>query len=511
MSQPDSNSEKQTRQSSASSEVQGDHCRQTCVSPTHCPSDQQIEDMLRGRLSPDEANALAELSDRCSKCESRFAALEKEIQSSRIADIATTQTCLSDESSESETLPIVAPGSRLGPYELFDEIGQGGMGVVYRARHELTKRLVAIKVIRSLNPTQQQMLRFESEAKAAQLEHRNIVRTYDVGRHNGQPYFAMQLIDGNTLSKRLINNTMNVQAAAEMVLSLTRAVIHAHSHGILHRDLKPSNVLIDKAGNPYLSDFGLAKAVGCDTELTQTGQAIGTPAYMPPEQAEGRIADIDERSDVYSIGAILYACFTGRPPHQGSSAIDTMQKVRDDEVVAPRHLNQDCKRDLETICLKCLEKDPDRRYQSAGALATDLELYLQGKPIIARPIGRFEKVVKWTRRHPAQAFAMCATSLAVVFMAMFTVSAWYSDQLTQSLSNEREAKRLAQKRESETVVALDQAVRANERAAQETLLSYRGLGRLCDSPRRPAYGYGSAFLARPRQHALGSSVPVANC
>jgi serine/threonine-protein kinase len=279
------------------------------------------------------------------------------------------------------------PTPSFGDFELVRELGRGGMGVVYEARQRSLNRVVALKmVLRGEFASDADRARFRAEAEAAaRLVHPNIVQVYEVGEVGGQPYFAMQFVPGSTLSRRLAEGPLSPLDAAGLIAAVARAVDHAHRHGIVHRDLKPANVLLAADGTPKITDFGLAKLADAGS-LTQTGAIIGTPSYMAPEQARAE-KRLGPAADVYALGAILYECLTGRPPFQAATALDTLLLVQEQDPVLPRMLNPGVPRDLETVCLKCLEKSPDRRYASAAALAEDLEAFVGGEPIAARPSG----------------------------------------------------------------------------------------------------------------------------
>ena len=290
-----------------------------------------------------------------------------------------------------------------GDYELIQEIARGGMGVVYRARQVSLNRPVALKMILAGQlASETEVRRFHVEAEAsANLDHPGIVPIYEVGQHEGQHFFSMGFVEGQSLSQRLADGPLPARAAAELIRRVSEAIEYAHQHGVIHRDLKPANILLDRNGNPRVTDFGLAKKVEGDSGLTGSGQIMGTPSYMPPEQAGGPRVEVGPAADVYALGATLYALVTGRPPFQAATAMDTVIQVVSDEPVPPRRIIASIPRDLETICLKCLEKGQSRRYASASDLAADLGRYLAGEPIVARPVGRLEKLAKWAHRHPA--------------------------------------------------------------------------------------------------------------
>jgi len=302
----------------------------------------------------------------------------------------------------------------VGDYELLREIARGGMGVVYEARHKGLRRVVALKMIVSGQfATAEDSQRFRIEAEAvARLEHPHIVPIYDIGESGGRPFFAMKYIAGGSLLGKVDELRTEPRAAVAVLAKIARAVHYAHQRGILHRDLKPANVLIGRDGEPYVTDFGLAK-IEEDSALTQTGQILGTPAYMAPEQAAGKTRTLTTAVDIYSLGAILYQLLTGRPPFQGGSVIATLIQVMEDEPEPIHTTNSAIDRNLEAIVLKCLAKDPEERYESADALANDLGRWLDGEPIRARPASNWELARNWLRKNFAAAWMVPVVGLVV--------------------------------------------------------------------------------------------------
>jgi tetratricopeptide (TPR) repeat protein len=309
-------------------------------------------------------------------------------------------------------------------YEILGELGRGGMGVVFKARQIALNRFVALKMIKSGSfASERELLRFQNEAEAvAQLDHPHIVPIYEVSRHHGQDFFSMKLITGTSIDKRLAEFAVNPRAAARVVAIAAQAVHHAHQRGILHRDLKPANILLDDRGEPHITDFGLAKRIEIDGELSRSGDPVGTPSYMAPEQATGAKGSLSTATDVYGLGTVLYAMLAGRAPFVGTTMLETLDQVCTCLPEPPSLLNSQVPRDLEVVCLKCLEKEPHRRYTSAQALAEDLERWQQGIPILARPVSRAARAAMWCRRN--KALASLATLLMLALLGGSAGVAW---------------------------------------------------------------------------------------
>src|SRR5881396_1394310 len=321
-----------------------------------------------------------------------------------------------------ETPPVHIP-THFGDYELQEEIGRGGQGVVYRARQKSLNRTVALKIIVLGHwATARHLKRFRLEAEAAaSLNHPSIVPIHEIGERDGCCYFSMNLIEGGQLDEVVRREAISIRRAAELIAKLARAVHYAHEHGILHRDIKPGNILLDAKGEPHLTDFGLARLVETESTVTRTMEVLGTPSYMSPEQALGENAAVSSATDVYGLGAVLYQLLTGQPPFAGGATYETIRLLLDTEPRQPRLLNPKIDRDLSTICLKCLEKDPKRRYLSALALAEDLERWLKHEPIQARRTGIFSRGKKWVQRNPTSAL-LAASLITLVAAAGWIIS-----------------------------------------------------------------------------------------
>ena len=380
------------------------------------------------------------------------------------AGVTYSHAAMTQWSGAAPTLPTI-PG-----YTLVGELGRGGMGVVYKAEQTKLKRLVALKmVLGGAVAGAQQFERFRAEAEAvARLQHPNIVQIYEVGEHDGLPFFSLEYCAGGSLAQRMDGTPLAAREAAGMVETLSRAMHAAHERNIVHRDLKPANILLAADGTPKITDFGLAKKMDATEVLTQSGAVMGTPSYMAPEQALGKSRDLGPSADIYALGALLYELLTGRPPFKGATAMDTMLQVASDEPVPPSRLQPKLPPDLETICLKCLEKSTSRRYPTAQALADDLHRYLAGEPIQARPAGRVERCWKWARRRPAVAALLAVSALALLsilaFILYFTVQ--LGRERNAAVAEKAKAEAEKGKAEKEKAKAEKERERAEENAAE---------------------------------------------
>jgi serine/threonine-protein kinase len=318
---------------------------------------------------------------------------------------------------------LLQPNQKFGKYVIREELGRGGMGIVFRATEPALEREVAVKVIRSHQlANEEELRRFHIEARAAaRLQHPNIIGIHEFGEVDGLHYFAMEYVAGETLADRLKRGRLEIEEAARLSLEIARAVEYLHGQSVLHRDLKPSNILIDESGTPYVMDFGLARIFGTDeSQQTKTGAILGTPSYMAPEQAAGRVKEIGPRTDVYSLGAILYEMLTGVPPFKEENPLDTIVKVLETEPPLPRRLRADIPRSLERICLKSLEKEPEKRYRSSDELADDLQRFLAGESVHASSPNLWRRGHRWARRFPAAACRLAGiTAAASIFQIRY--------------------------------------------------------------------------------------------
>jgi tRNA A-37 threonylcarbamoyl transferase component Bud32 len=428
---------------------------------TGCPSADDLFAFAVGRLAADAREPIARHIETCAACLTRLNQLN-EPNDPLLAELRDPiPTGLFSESKRADSLspdaepsPEAAGWPAVPGYEILRELGRGGMGVVYQARQLRLNRLVALKmVLAGAHARPEDLLRFLAEAEAvAQLQHPHIVQIYEASQHAGLPFFALEFLEGGSLAQKLQGSPLPAQEAAQLVERLARAMQAAHERGIIHRDLKPANVLLDQAGRPKITDFGLAKRVDAGTGLTRTGAIMGTPSYMAPEQAAGQGKEVGVAGDVYALGAILYELLTGRPPFKAATPLETVRQVLEEEPVSPRRLQPGLARDLETICLTCLHKEPGRRYPSALALAEDLRRYRQGEPITARPVGSVGRFARWCRRNPV--VAGLTGAVAVSLMAGTTISTYFAIEARQRATIERAERERARAAEDDLEQAL---------------------------------------------------------
>ncbi|MCI0458026.1 MAG: protein kinase [Gemmataceae bacterium] len=406
---------------------------------------------------PDLAPALAAFFEAVERVDQLTTPLRDVIEnlSAAVAEILPLNPRADPDETQAPTGPegaaAASPGPSVGGYEILEALGRGGMGVVYKARQKGLGRLVALKMIRGgPHAGPDELARFRGDAQAiASLKHPNIVQIYEIGEQEGLPYFSLELLDGGSLADALDGTPWKAREAAKLTQVLAEAMHAAHQKGVIHRDLKPGNVLLADDDTPKITDFGLARRVTGESALTQTGTILGTPSYMAPEQAQGKGKEVGPEADVYALGAILYELLTGRAPFRAESAIETVLQVVEREPVAPRLLNPKASRDLETICLKCLQKDPHRRYASAQALAEDLGRFLEGKPILARPVGALERFWRWCRRYPARAGLLFVC--VILLLVLLGVGYWVNRSLRAELERTEAAAtiRLAERIDSD--------------------------------------------------------------
>lgn len=394
----------------------------------------------------------------------------------------------------------------LGDYQLMEEIGRGGMGIVYRARQLSVGRVVALKVLRrdklqQLSPAARETMieRFRTESQsAAHLDHDHIVPVYEVGEAAGQHYYSMRFVEGKSLGDLIGEHPLENRRAAELIAPVARALHETHREGILHRDIKPRNIIVDsKSGRPMLADFGLAKLMETDREMTHTGDVMGSPPYMSPEQAIDA-ARVTPAADVYSLGATLYHLLVGRPPFQAATVAETLRQVWYDEPAPPRRVNPAIDRDLETIALKCLEKEPARRFATAGELADELQRFLDGQPIKSRPIGHFGRLSRWCRRNPAVATLLSAVAVLLVVVTVVSVIGYV--QTAASLKREKASSALAVRKAQEAQQNLKLA-EENLHLAQDAVERFSDLA--IEDPRLRSHGLDSLrrdFLTATREY-----------
>ena len=406
-------------------------------------------------------------------------------------------------------------GINLPGYEILGELGRGGMGVVYKARDVKLNRVVALKVILAgSHADSQQLVRFLAEAEVvAQLQHAHLVPIFEIGRHNDLPYFTLEYVSGGNLAQKLQGMPFPPAAAARMAEQLAHGVHAAHRHGIVHRDLKPANILLAEDGTPKITDFGLAKRVQSGVGMTVTGTIMGSPPYMAPEQADGKNRAVGPAADIYALGAILYELLTGRPPFKAATALDTLLQVCTDEPVPPRQFQSKTPKDLETVCLKCLHKEPAKRYATAQALAEDLARFQMGKPVLARPVGRSERTWRWCRRNPVVAGLTGAVMLVLVLGSLVSWAltilalgekkrADMQTELARDSNADAQAKaREARSQQAEALIAQARGIRTSHRPGQrfEALKALKEAKHIGDDLERP-----SAWFERLRNEVINA-------
>ncbi len=382
-----------------------------------------LEEILDSHCTPEDA--CAESPELLPKVRARLERLQRVEDQIEVLFPSSNPAAPGNLSRRSRTPDPKLP--QIDGYDVEAILGYGGMGVVYRARHLKLDRTVALKMLLAgAWASQHELARFLREAQAiAGLQHSHIVQVHDAGELEGRPYFTMEYVEGGSLAQELAGAPQPARRAAELVSTLAGAVELAHNKGIIHRDLKPANILIASDGTPKIADFGVARHVDCGPELTLSGARVGTPSYMAPEQALGKVDAIGTSVDIYALGAILYEMLTGRPPFRADTASETERQVIAEEpapLSAARLVTPNSRRNVETICLKCLSKDPARRYARAADLADDLQRFLNGQPILARPVGPAERAVKWAQRHPAVSLTISGGILLTV--ALFAGGWW---------------------------------------------------------------------------------------
>jgi tRNA A-37 threonylcarbamoyl transferase component Bud32 len=344
---------------------------------------------------------------------------------------------------EPGTEPVAGLPSAVPGYEVLEVLGRGGMGVVSKARQVQLHRVVALKMILAgAHAGEEERARFLAEAEAvARLQHPNVVQIFETGTHDGLPFMALEFVEGGSLANKVQDASLPPREAAALVEQLARGMAEAHSRGVVHRDLKPANVLLAADGTPKITDFGLAKRVDVGEGLTVSGAIMGTPSYMAPEQAAGRSKAVGPAADVYALGAILYRLLAGRPPFPAATTLDTMQQVLTEEPVPPAQLQRGLPRDLETVCLRALEKDPARRYAGAAALAEALQRFLTGEPVHARPVSGWERGWRWVKRRPVAAALVGVSGLLLLALVGLVVGGLAYEQVQaarQAAESERE-------------------------------------------------------------------------
>ncbi len=466
----------------------------------------------------------------------RFPQFETELRQYFVAECTEPPRAESSDPSETKVvdsatppaIPLRRPGGgavpdRVGDYEVLGILGRGGMGVVYKAWQKGLNRTVALKMLLGgVHSSPSELRRFQTEAEAAaRLQHPNIVQIYDVGEVDGRPFLALEYVDGGSLSQRLDGNPQEPRTAAALVETLARAMHYAHERGVVHRDLKPANILLVGGGgwrvegerqpsstlhpppstlHPKITDFGLAKRIDIDAGQTNTGAVLGTPSYMAPEQAGGRLDEIGPATDVYALGAILYDLLTGRPPFKGTTLADTLEQVRSVEPVSPVRLQPHVPRDLETVCLKCLHKEPTRRYTTAQALAEDLNRFLAGEPVRARRTPVWERAAKWSKRHPARAglIVVSTATLAGALIGSVAFAQFKANQVVVERGLRKEVEDQRDRSESNYQLAANAVKQMETAISQVQVANDARLDRVRRTLLEKALGFYTELLKRRR-------------
>ncbi|HLY09277.1 MAG TPA: protein kinase [Planctomycetota bacterium] len=445
------------------------------MDPAGCPASTELAAFLAGKLPRPRTQGIADHLRICSRCEASLQSLDSPadpllaaLSGSTVADRRMPDPVPARliEMARAARTGAARP-TKLGRFEFQGEIGSGSYGTVFKALDADLGRTVAIKILRTGRLGDAEDLeRFLREARSyAQLKHPGIVTLYEIGQEEGQYYLVEEFVQGTTLAARMAAAAVPVRESAEILAQVCDALEVAHGQGVIHRDLKPANILLDADGRPHLTDFGLAKVEGDEKPVTHSGDILGTPAYMSPEQARGQALHVDARSDIYSLGVILYELLTRERPFQGNRRMLLLQ-VLEDEPRPPRHLNEVIPRDLETICLKAMAKGPARRYASARDLADDLRRHLAGEPIRARPQGTWERILGWVRRRPA-----AAALIAVLLIGSALLAALFSVSYVR-IARERSQTQEALESETRTKEDLFKALIQNARLTSDALKEF---------------------------------------
>jgi hypothetical protein len=431
--------------------------------------DDRLLDLLVRWEELREAGHAVDIQELCRECPELVPGLRERLKA--LGDV--NAALAADSTFISADLPdggVGSPLPSLPGYEILRELGRGGMGVVFQARQIALDRLVALKVLLGGRyASAASRARFKSEVESiARLQHPNLIQVFEIGEHEGHTYFTMEYVGGGNLEERIESGPLGNNEAAKLVAILARAMHAAHERGVIHRDLKPANVLLSASpvreeewgvrgfGIPKITDFGLAKRMDVPSSQTRTEQVMGTPSYMAPEQAKGQSKQVGPATDIYALGALLYRLLTGRPPFLAEAPVETVRQVAEEEPTAPRQVRPTVPLDLETICLKCLQKKPEQRYASAAELEDDLRRFLAHEPILAKPTGWWGRLLKWSRRRPAAASLIAVSALAVILL--FAAALWFDWRLARELRNTRQAHERTLATQGELELALTRQV-----------------------------------------------------